>query len=67
MAYGPDYIHLTQADVGNIKPNLSTVFTVRAIEAGVNWESVFHEQTSNLRELQVEECEVVWIERLGLC
>ncbi|XP_054259566.1 lysosomal-trafficking regulator isoform X2 [Macrosteles quadrilineatus] len=52
VAHGPDYIHLTQADVGNIKPNLSTVFRVEAIQAGVNWESVYHNQMTTLRELQ---------------
>ncbi|KAG8260670.1 hypothetical protein J6590_091786 [Homalodisca vitripennis] len=52
VAHGPDYIHLTQADVGNVRPNLSTVFSVKSIQAGVNWEFVYHEQISTLRVLQ---------------
>lgn len=52
LAHGPDYVNITQADVGNAKPNHTAVLKTKALVSGVKWETVLDEQENHLKELQ---------------
>lgn len=53
VAYGPDCMTLTQADIGNSKPNYTTVLKAKALSSGVAWDRLLSEQENILKELQV--------------